>query len=51
MEKTMEQIMEHLLAKVGEFHEEMKAEMRTNQANMDATIKEIKANMEKSLTL
>jgi gamma-glutamylcysteine synthetase len=40
MERTVEQIMEHLLAKVGEFHEEMKAEMSTNQANMDTTLKE-----------
>lgn len=36
--------MEHLLAKVEELHEEMKAEMRTNQVNMNSTVKEMKAN-------
>jgi hypothetical protein len=44
MEKTLEQIMEHPLAKVREFHEEMKAEMRTIQADTDVTLKEMKAN-------
>lgn len=45
MEKTLEQIMEHPLVKVREFHEEMKAEMRTIQDKTDVTPKEMKANM------
>lgn len=46
MEKTLEQTTEHPLVKVREFHEELKAEMRTIQAKTDATSKEMKANQQ-----
>jgi hypothetical protein len=40
----MEQVMKLLIAKGREFHEEMKTEIRTNQAKTDAALKEMETN-------